>query len=256
MKTIFPPLGHHRILTCFICLLFAVAGCKEKEGTSSPELPPVVAKSGGGSEVTPSQAAKGGREVQPEDEAEDDFPDNIPPEIDSLTFSPEAVFPGTQVTAEASGSDADNDEVSFFYRWMINDAFIPDEEGEGLDTKGLKKGDRVAVFVTPFDGYDKGKEKGFSFVIMNSTPEITSSFPLSGFSGETIIYDVKAADPDGDELTFALDPGGAPGMEIDATTGRLSWDLPDEGLTEKVQIKIRVTDGDASAIQEVNITPP
>jgi hypothetical protein len=56
----------------------------------------------------------------------------------------------------------------------------------------------------------------------NRPPQIVSSPPALGASGQTYVYSVRAVDPDGDKLTYELLRGPA-GMAIDAGSGRLSW---------------------------------
>ena len=231
-----------------LCLLFSLAGCKGEKNETAATMEP-------GKGAAPSSAPPPAENAEPEG-AEEDVAStgNSPPRIESLTLSPEALSPGTPVKAVVTASDEDFDDVALIYRWMINDVPFPDEEGDTLNTEGLKKGDKISVYVTPSDGTVKGTTKGVALVIMNRTPEITSSFPQSGISG-SLAYQVEATDPDGDTLKYVLDKA-PPGMEIDPATGKLTWDLPSDGIREKVHIRIRVTDGDASAIQEINIAPP
>jgi hypothetical protein len=56
----------------------------------------------------------------------------------------------------------------------------------------------------------------------NNPPRITSVASSQVPSGEVVTYDVKAVDPDGDKLTYALLQAPA-GMTIDATSGRVAW---------------------------------
>jgi RHS repeat-associated protein len=56
----------------------------------------------------------------------------------------------------------------------------------------------------------------------NKAPVITSPPPLAATVGGLYSYAVKAADPDGDKVTFSL-ISAPPGMTIDPTSGQVNW---------------------------------
>ena len=180
------------------------------------------------------------------------------PEIVTIKLSPRLVYPGAKVKAEPEAKDEDGDTVSYYYEWKRNDEVLTGEILDEIDTAGFKKGDFITVTVTPYDGKEKGKpRRSLPLIVANRPPEITSS-PPSELSNGKYIYEVKATDPDGDNLTYSLE-GGPPGMAIDPATGVIRWDgpqradiKPDSGYN----IKIVVTDGDAKAFQgfELSLT--
>lgn len=183
---------------------------------------------------------------------------NTPPEIVSVKLSPKLIYPGTKIKAEVSGKDADDgDEVSYLYEWRKNDTVLPDNTQPEIDTTGFKKGELITLYVTPFDGKDKGKTRfSRTIVIANRPPEITSLPPVSLSNGK-YIYEVKANDPDGDALVYSLEDAPS-GMTIDPATGVIKWNIPpaeDPKSVTAYNIRIVVSDGDAAVFQGFSMTP-
>ncbi len=180
---------------------------------------------------------------------------NTLPEVISIKLTPKLVYPGTMIKAEIEGRDADDDPVTFYREWRKNDVVLPGETLDDLDTKEFKKGDLITLYVTPFDGKEKGKKKWSpTIMIANRPPEITSSPPTAVSNRYT--YEVKASDPDGDKLTFFLE-GGPPGMTIDPATGRIEWNVPSVSELKSdvvYNVKVIASDGDAVAFQGFNLS--
>ncbi|MEK6599874.1 MAG: Ig domain-containing protein [Deltaproteobacteria bacterium] len=244
------------IAAAFIILLFIfLRGKKEKVEIIGPETakPPVPAAA---TEKTETTTAAPPPAVLPETPPPPKK--NTPPEIVSIKLSPKIIYPGTKIKVEVSGKDADEgDEVTYFYEWRKNDTVLPDNIQPEIDTKGFKKGELITLFVTPFDGKDKGKTRfSRTIVIANRPPEITSLPPVSVSNGK-YLYEVKANDPDGDALVYSLE--NAPlGMTIDSATGVIHWDIPVAADLKSVttyNIRIVVSDGDATAFQGFSMTP-
>ena len=89
-------------------------------------------------------------------------------------------------------------------------------------------------------------------MIANRPPEIIS-VPSATISNGKYIYEVKAADPDNDALTFSLEEA-PPAMTIDPETGVIRWDVPPEAKGTH-NIRIVATDGDAKAFQIFTLSP-
>jgi len=176
---------------------------------------------------------------------------NTLPEVVSIKLTPKLVYPGTVIKAEIEGRDADDDPVTFNREWKKNDEVLTGETMEDLDTKGFKKGELITLYVTPFDGQENGKRRWSpTIMIANRPPEITSDPPAAASNGK-YVYEVKAADPDGDNLAFSIE--NAPqGMTIDPKTGRIEWSIPsvpDPERPSDYNVKVVVSDGDARAFQ-------
>ena len=88
-----------------------------------------------------------------------------------------------------------------------------------------------------------------SLLVSNRPPEITS-MPVGNIEDGVFVYNVKAIDPDGDELKFSLD-GSPAGMTIDSG-GRVEWKVPTDAKGP-FTIKVVVSDGDATTFQGFNI---
>ncbi len=180
---------------------------------------------------------------------------NTLPEVVSIKLTPKLVYPGIMIKAEIQGKDADDDPVTFYREWKKNDEALQGETLDELDTKGFKKGEFITLYVTPFDGKEKGKRKWSSTImIANRPPEITSTPPIADFNRYT--YEVKASDPDGDKLTFSIE-GAPPGMTIDPATGRIDWNVPSVSeLKSDVEYNLKViaSDGDDTAFQVFNLS--
>ena len=180
---------------------------------------------------------------------------NTLPEVVSIKLTPKLVYPGTMIKAEIEGKDDDDDPVTFYREWRKNDEVLPGETMDDLDTKGYKKGELITLYVTPFDGKEEGKRKWSpTIMIANRPPDITSSPPTT--ISNRYAYEVKANDPDGDELTYSLE-GAPPGMTIDPATGRIEWNVPSVSELKSdvvYSVKVTASDGDATAFQGFNLS--
>jgi len=176
----------------------------------------------------------------------------MPPEILSLKLEPTLVFPGTVVKFDAEAKDPQDRLVTFDFIWEVNGEPLSDQVLDELDTADLQKGDVITVLVTPVSENVKGESKrSRPVVILNRPPEITSA-PMPAVEEGVFTYPVTAIDPDGDKLNFALE--NAPtGMKIDADSGLIDWVVP-AGYDGKVQVRIAVSDGDARAFQNFDMT--
>jgi len=162
---------------------------------------------------------------------------NAPPELTAFKLLTEAMKPGDALGVAVEGRDADGDKVTFLYEWTINGQPAGNQEKiEGA----VKRGDSVAVRVTPYDGESYGNAIVQDRTIQNLPPVIQEHGEFK-FDGTVYTYQVKASDPDGDTLAYSLE---APpkGMTIDPATGLLTWVVPAE-FKGKQDIMIIVSDG-------------
>ncbi len=234
------------IVLLIVVLLLKRGGEKEEtpqsKTTAAVEAviaPPPAATQMGGTE---------GAKVQPEPVKK-----NFLPEMASVRLSPKIIFPGTVIKGEAEGSDKDGDDVEFSYVWKRNGVTVLGAASDKLDTKGFKKGDLITLYVTPFDGKEKGRVKRSSAIMINNrTPEITS-IPSASITNGRYIYEVKAIDPDNDKLTYSLE-NAPPDMTIDAAKGVIQWDVPPTAGVS-YSFTIVVSDGDAKAFQGFTLSP-
>lgn len=177
---------------------------------------------------------------------------NSPPRIVKATVGIEAALRQEDIRIDTVTADVDGDAVELRYEWLVNDEEDLFSTNETLGADRYRKGDRVQIRITPFDGFDEGS----SFIsqvltIPNTPPRIVSS-PPAEFADSDFMYPVEAVDADGDKLLYRLEEAPK-GMNIDEM-GVLSWTLSE---TERgdYPIKIIVEDSDGGkATQSFSIT--
>jgi len=244
-----------KLLTCLVVLtLLIMLGACSREEDESIKKSPAVAES-----VAPVPATRDAADAPPTSTPLQGQEENIaakpakaaPPEILSLKLEPALIFPGTLVKALVETSDS-TDQFSLAYSWERNGEPLPGEIRDELDTTGLNKGDVITVLVTPFLGEVKWEStRSHPVVVLNRPPEITS-LPTPTVKEGIFTYAVTASDPDGDTLNFSLETPPE-GMKIDAETGLINWPVP-AGFSDKVQVQIVVSDGDARSFQSFDMT--
>ena len=121
------------------------------------------------------------------------------------------------IVEKVSGRDVEG--VTYKYEWLNNGQ----PAGDGDSISGFKRGDRIAVKITPFDGDKPGQPRTLSMEIQNSTPKVSEGKQLK-YDGKTFSYQVNASDPDGDPLAYAL-VESPKDMSIDTKTGTINWQM-------------------------------
>ncbi|MEW6418818.1 MAG: putative Ig domain-containing protein [Nitrospirota bacterium] len=178
---------------------------------------------------------------------------NSPPVISKLKILPEVFKPGDTLSVEVSGSDIDGDEIAISYEWTKNGE--PAGNNKRIEAQ-LKRGDKVDVKITPFDGEAYGHSVILHREIVNLPPMIIEDTKYN-FDGKMYTYQVKATDPDGDPLTYSLKVAPA-SMTINSSTGLIQWNVPQD-FKGKTPITISVTDshgGEASRSFTFEIISP
>lgn len=154
----------------------------------------------------------------------------------------------------ASAYDHDGDHLSFSYQWLVNGEPIVGQDEQLLASEHVRRGDRVQVTVTPFDGEEWGSTiKSAAVAVGNSPPKIVSDPPARTEKG-VFRYEVKAEDPDEDTLRFSLRGEPPAGLELDAATGLVQWQVvvPKGEITHVFQVVAEDPDGGQS-IQEITL---
>jgi hypothetical protein len=213
---------------------FILSGCKGKEekqtvsGISPSEQQEQVAPS-----ASPASKATGSESISPEIIA-----DTLP-KITSLKISPEIPVTGDKIKALAETYDKEGDYVRLDYNWSINGV----QSSESSDTLSdrFKRGDRISLTVIPDDGKRKGNPKSLTIIIGDALPSIQPIPGSHAFNGSEYSYQVKAADPDGDTLTYSL-KAAPDGMTIDPSKGLIQWNVPPD-FKGKFPYTVSVTDG-------------
>ncbi len=160
--------------------------------------------------------------VKPHEDPEKKPPD--PLIVQSIKLLPQNPTITDSIKAEAT-ANYDNHKVSYEYKWYVNNTAIEDVKNNILSKERFKKNDQITVVVTPFM---EGKQ-GHSFIsvpvlIENSPPSLDyKEIPLNTKLTDAIELQLSANDPDGDILTYALEPPILDGMMINSKTGLIIW---------------------------------
>ena len=141
---------------------------------------------------------------------------------------------------KSTGTSGEN--ISHKYEWSINGQ----PAGNGSDSvSGFKRGDKVAVKITPFDGEKPGRSRTLTVEVQNSTPKVSESKEPK-YDGKTFAAQVNASDPDGDTLSYEL-LSGPEGMTIDRNSGMVNWPVK-ENTVGDYPVKVKITDGHGGEI--------
>jgi hypothetical protein len=161
---------------------------------------------------------------------------NSLPVISKVRILPEVFKPGDTLSVEVSGEDIDMDKVTISYEWTKNGE--PAGNNKQIEAK-LKRGDKVDVKITPFDGEAYGRPVILHREIVNLPPIIIGDKEFS-FDGKIYTCQIKATDTDGDLLSYALKSAPS-GMTIDSN-GLIRWNVPPD-FAGRTPITVSISDG-------------
>lgn len=148
---------------------------------------------------------------------------NQPPRLRGLQIQPaNHINAGTEISVRASADDPDGDSISYRYTWRVNDT-VTDDEGPVLETRQLRRGDKVRVTAVASDGEDESEPISSAEIeVANAPPRIVSRPGGAGPDG-SFRYQVEAEDLD-DQRSLRFSLAEAPeGMTIGALSGRVEW---------------------------------
>lgn len=236
----------NRLLLIFsLCLLIACSAEKSSDTgreKASGKNEKIVHETAGipATDTSPSLATDSLAETQ-------DTTDNHPPELSRVKLMPEVFKPDDRLYIEAEGSDIDGNEVTIIYEWTLNGE--PAGNSREIDAQ-IKRGDRISVKITPYDGELYGSPVTLKREIDNMPPVITEDNLLI-FDGKTCTYQIKASDPDGDDLIYSLKTAPE-GMTVDSS-GLMTWDVPPD-FKGKEPVAVSVLDGNGGeAVLNFNV---
>jgi hypothetical protein len=132
------------------------------------------------------------------------------------------------------GNAAEGKPLSFSYQWTKNG----EPAGQGDTISGFKRGDAMAVTITPFDGEKHGQPRTNTTEISNTPPKIRA-FGQTSADRTSITYKLDAYDPDGDAMTYSLVDAPS-GVSIDQQ-GVIKWTFNADN--QKIAFKVKITDG-------------
>lgn len=131
---------------------------------------------------------------------------NQPPVVRSARILPNPVDITVPLTAQIDAEDPDRNAVSFRLKWFVNEKPVPGDNLSQLAPGSVKRGDRVSVEITPFDGTVEGPVYRAETVTVGNTPPVVTNIalePAPSAPGDRVIARVEASDPDHDPIHFS-----------------------------------------------------
>ncbi len=179
---------------------------------------------------------------------------NTPPVVEEVHIEPKLPYANSDLKAIVRSTDSDGDSVTYLYQWEKSGNVLSEGESEILESTRFKRGDSIAVTVTPNDGEKLGKpKKSEAIIIANSPPIIVSSPPAKLNGGNIYTYQVKTEDMDNDPITFGLRTAPK-GMVINKEIGLIQWEVSRADSGDHL-IEIEATDPEgAKSLQGYTLT--
>ena len=165
---------------------------------------------------------------------------NHQPVVKTASIVPSPLTLSGPLTVRVEAQDLDLNTLSFRYRWLVNGQASAGQTRESLQPELLKRGDQVAVEVTPFDGTIEGAAFRSAAASVVNTPPIISDVSVEfdhAAQGRQLLAKVDVADPDHDavSLTYRWRKNETVLKEGEENTLDLA------GLTAKDTIQVDVT---------------
>jgi hypothetical protein len=178
---------------------------------------------------------------------------NSSPVIQEVRIEPRVAYVNDSLKTLVQCPDADGDSIHYTYQWEKNGMVLGEERNDTLQRGQFKRGDSIAVAVTPDDGESLGTPKKSETIIISNRPPVIVSSPSNRVDGNIYTYQVQANDPDDDPIIFTLK--SAPhGMEINKETGLIRWKIH-KGNQGKQLIEIEASDSEgAKSIQKYTLS--
>lgn len=174
--------------------------------------------------------------------------ENLMPETIKARLQLESINNMDVLKVIPEGSEKEGSAITYTYEWMKNNEPF---EGNTNSISGFKKGDKIEVKITPFDGKKYGQPRTLSTEIMKTTPKIIENKEIK-FDGNVLSHKVKAIDPDNGTLSYSLIEAPKD-MTIDKTNGMINWQVkPDEFGVFNIKVKISNAQG-GETVYQLNI---
>lgn len=178
---------------------------------------------------------------------------NHPPVVKAVSIIPSPLTLSAPLTVRVEAQDLDLNTLTFRYRWMVNGQAIAGQTQESLQPGLLKRGDKVEVEVTPFDGIIDGMPFRSAPASVVNTPPIISHVAVDfdhQAQGRQLLASVDVDDPDRDSvsLTYRWRKNETVLKEGEENT------FPITGLTAKDTIQVDVTASDGTPDGTTSVT--
>lgn len=177
---------------------------------------------------------------------------NHAPTVNTVTILPTPVVLSAPLTVRIEAQDLDLNTLSFRYRWLLNGQIVEGQTRESLQPELLKRGDQVAVVVTPFDGTIEGAAFRSAAASVVNTPPIISHVSVDfdhDTQGRQLLAKVDVVDPDHDavSLTYRWRKNETVLKEGEEN----SLDLAGVTAKDAIQVDVTASDGTPNGIATV-----
>lgn len=191
--------------------------------------------------------ACGGEEETPEPVCDTDTNSLPTPPIVSISPSEPSTHEDFEAKLVDPATDADDDNLSYRFRWLKNGEEQADLSGQTVIPASLtSKGELWKVQVWATDGQEDGFRGGAQVTIANTEPTATATLsPEVPTTSDDLLVTVDGTDDDGDTVTatYAWSKNGT--LFDDVTGGILSAENTTRG--DVWQVIVTPTDGEANA---------
>jgi hypothetical protein len=164
-----------------------------------------------------------------------------------------------RVEVTQGANDPENFPLTYHYRWYRDGELVPELTGDVVSPSNTNRGENWTVEVCAFDGDDEGPRVSVSRIIQNAAPLAVSPLPdpyLEEDGEDSDWLDLSQAfeDPDGDPITWAVDPVPVHlQVTIDPSTGKVTI-VPEADWNGKENVTFVCSDGNLQASQTVQVT--
>ncbi|MBL8344626.1 MAG: tandem-95 repeat protein [Rubrivivax sp.] len=174
---------------------------------------------------------------------------NAAPQITTTPVTSGTV--GVAYAYDVNATDPNGDALTYSLTQAPSGMTINASSGLIAWTPGTAGSQAVTVRVADPAGLAATQSFTIAVAAGNAAPQITSVALTTGTVGVAYAYDVNAADPNGDTLTYSLTQAPS-GMAINASTGMVTW-VPTTAGSQGVTVRV-ADPGGLAATQSFTIT--
>lgn len=164
-----------------------------------------------------------------------------PPQILDLTYRPAPFHAESGIEVLPKLIDGEDADVNYACRWFVNGEEIEDLQDSLLPGEYFRRGDSIAVEVTPEREAQQGRPVRSGEIEAGNAPPLFTSRPPEKLAASGYSYQLEAVDADQDLLTYLLLEAPT-GMQLDSESGLLTWAV-DQWQAGSTTVTIAVEDG-------------